>query len=327
MCNKTVYVILPSMKTENVQFKHHQFLIRHATLRQIQIFEAVSRNLSFTKTAQELFLTQPTVSAQIKSFSTAINMPLYEQIGRNIFLTEVGEHVASSCRDIVNQLSNLEILLDDFRGMTRGCLKVAIVSTAKYFVPVALGQFIKKHPNIRLSLKIVNRENLLKRIHKNLDDLYILGQIPTTHLDLEVVPFAPNPLVVIANSENELVGQKVTLKKLSTQPFLMREEGSGVRATVEEAFAKEGLKVNERMTLDNNDAINHCVIGGLGVAVVSKHALNFAGANSPIVALDVEGFPINRQWNIVHHKGKELSLLTQEFLSFLKNESVNILKP
>ncbi|WP_428086693.1 LysR substrate-binding domain-containing protein [Candidatus Thioglobus sp.] len=315
------------MKSESGQVSNHpQFLIRHASLRQIQIFEAVARHLSFTKAAQELFLTQPTVSVQVKSFSESIGIPLYEQIGRNIFLTEVGKHVASSCRDIINQLSNLEILLDDFRGMTRGCLKVALVSTAKYFVPIALGQFIKKHPDISLSLKIVNRENLLKRIHQNLDDLYILGQIPTTHLDLEVIPFASNPLVVIANRENELAGQKVTLKKLAKQPFLMREEGSGTRSTVEKIFAKKGLKINERMTLDTNEAINHCVIGGLGVAVVSKHTLHFIGSNSPIIELDVEEFPVNRQWNIVYHKGKELSLLTQEFLTFLQDKSNEYIK-
>lgn len=306
------------MEKHTPEASHGQFLIRHASLRQIQIFEAVARHLSFTKAANELYLTQPTISAQVKSLSESIGLPLYEQVGRNIFLTEVGEHVACTCRDIIDRLSNLEILLDDFRGMTRGRLRVAVVSTAKYFMPIALGKFAKKHPNIDLSLKVANREKMLKRIHQNLDDLYILGQVPPSHLDLEVIPFAPNPLVVIANSEHELVGQKVSLKKLAKQPFLMREEGSGIRSAVEDVFAEKGLKVNERMTLETNEAIKHCVVGDLGVAVVSRHALYLEDMHGPIAELDVEGFPINKQWNIVYPKGKELSLLAKEFLNFLQ---------
>ncbi len=300
-------------------------LIRHASLRQIQIFEAVARNLSFTNAARELFLTQPTVSAQVKSFGASIEMPLYEQVGRKIYLTEVGQHVASSCREIILQLSNLEILLDDFRGMTRGSLKIGIVSTAKYFTPIALGKFIKKHPDIDLSLKITNRDNLAKRIHDNLDDLYILGQVPDTKLDLEVIPFAANPLVVIANKNNDLVGKKVSLEELSKQPFIMREEGSGIRSVVEDMFSKMDLKVNERVTLETNEAIKHCVVGDLGVAVVSKQTLYLEGDASPVVILDVEGFPINKEWNIVYLRGKELSLLAKEFLAFLKNKGTEYL--
>jgi len=315
------------MEKKDNEVNHGQFLIRHASLRQIQVFEAVARHLSFTKAANELFLTQPTVSAQVKSFGESIDMPLYEQIGRNIYLTEIGEHVASSCRDIIDQLSNLEILLDDLRGVTRGRLRVAVVSTAKYFTPIALGQFVKKHPNIDISLKITNRKNLIKRIHQNLDDLYILGQVPSNNLDLEVIPFAPNPLVVIANSDHPLVGKKVTLKRLTKEPFIMREEGSGIRSTVEELFSENNLQINERMIMDTNEAIKHCVVGDLGVAVVSRLSLYLEGANGPIKELDVEGFPINKEWNIVYPRGKELSLLSKEFLAFLQEkgtEYINI---
>lgn len=314
------------MKEQDSSPKLVGYLIRHASLRQIQIFEAVARNLSFTNAAKELFLTQPTVSAQVKSFGESIEMTLYEQVGRKVYLTEVGEHVASSCREIILQLSKLEILLDDFKGMTRGSLKIGIVSTAKYFTPIALGKFIKKHPDIDLSLKITNRDNLAKRIHDNLDDLYILGQVPDTRLDLEVIPFATNPLVVIANKNNILAGKKVSLKELSEQPFIMREEGSGIRSVVENLFSKMDLKINERLTLETNEAIKHCVVGDLGVAVVSKQTLYLEGDASPVVILDVEGFPINKEWNIVYLRGKELSLLAKEFLTFLKIEGVESLQ-
>lgn len=309
---------------ETTENRQSNFLIRHATLRQIQVFESVARNLSFTRAAQELHLTQPTVSAQVKSLGESINMPLYEQIGRNIYLTEVGEEVASSCREVINHFSNLEILLDDFRGVKRGRLRVAVMTTAKYFLPVALGQFCKKYPDIELDLTIKNRETLLKRIYQNMDDIYILGQIPPSNLELEIIPFVPNPLVMIANRNHPLAGKKVTLKRLAKEPFIMREQGSGIRQAVESLFTEKGLTVNERLTMTTNEAIKHCVVGELGVACVSKHALYLEqSSEGPIVELDVEGFPVEKQWNIVYPAGKELSLLAKEFLKFLQEKGMD----
>ncbi|RUM90669.1 MAG: LysR family transcriptional regulator [Thiomicrospira sp.] len=300
--------------------KPKNFLIRHASLRQIQVFESVARNLSFTKAAEELHLTQPTVSSQVKSLGEAIGVALYEQVGRKIYLTQIGEEVACSCRDVINNFSNLEMKLDDYSGMKRGRLRIAVMTTAKYFMPVALGHFCKKYPDIELELTIANRHTLLKRISRNLDDIYILGQIPPSDLDLEVIQFAPNPLVIIANREHELAGKKVTLKRLSKEPFILREEGSGIRMAVEKAFADKGLKVNGRLTLKSNEAIKQCVVGDLGVACVSKHALyleSLAKDMGPIVELNVEGFPIEKHWNIVYLSGKELSVIAKEFLDFL----------
>ncbi|QAB15805.1 LysR family transcriptional regulator [Hydrogenovibrio thermophilus] len=304
--------------SEHLNKATSNFLIRHASLRQIQVFECVARNLSFTRAAEELYLTQPTVSSQVKSLAEAIDMPLYEQVGRQIFLTEIGEEVACSCRGIIDQLSNLEIMLDDFRGLKRGRLRVAVITTAKYFAPVALGKFCKKYPDIELSLKVGNRNTILKRIDRNLDDLYILGQVPSMDMDLEAIPFAPNPLVIIAHANHELVGTKVSLKRLAKEPFIMREKGSGIRSAVEDLFAQHGLTVKERMMLETNEAIKHCVMGELGVACVSEHALDLLSPGARIAKLDVEGFPIHKEWNIVYPKTKSLSLLAEEFLKFLQ---------
>ena len=304
------------------------FLIRHASLRQIQVFESVSRHLSFTKAAQELFLTQPTVSSQVKSLVEAIGLPLYEQVGRNIYLTEVGDQVASSCREVIGRLSNLEILLDDFKGMKRGRLKVSVVSTAKYFTPLALGTFCKKYPKIELSLKISNRDTITKRIQQNLDDLYILGQVPPNDFDLKVIPFAPNPLIIVAHKDHELAGQKnITLKRLAKEYFLMREDGSGIRSALEDVFKEQGLEINERLTLETNEAIKHCVAGDLGVACISEHSLSLDHSSLPIVKLDVENFPIHKQWNIVYPAGKELSILAKEFLGYLQEQGEKFINP
>lgn len=298
--------------------KHNHVLLRHASLRQIQVFESVARNLSFTRAAEELHLTQPTVSAQVKSLSDAIELPLYEQIGRKIFLTEVGESVASSCREIMTIFFNLEIKLDDFRGIKRGRLRISVITTANYFMPLALGEFTKRYPDIELSLVVCNRDKILKRIDQNLDDLYILGHITPSNIPMEVVPFTPNPLVIIANRHHHLVGKKVDLECLAEEQFIMREAGSGIRKTVEKAFKKQGLTIKERLTMQDNEAIKHCVAGNLGVACVSRHALYHENENSPIVELDVEGFPIEKSWNIVYPSGKELSVIANEFLEFLK---------
>ncbi len=306
--------------------KTNNFLIRHASLRQIQIFESVARKLSFTRAAEELFLTQPTVSAQVKSLVEAIDMPLYEQIGRQIYLTDVGEQVARSCREVIDQFSNLEILLDDFKGMKRGRLRVSVMTTAKYFMPLALGAFCKAYPYINLDLTITNRDSMLTRVANNLDDLYILGQVPPNELDLTVIPFVPNPLVIISHENNPLVGKKVTLKRLAKEYFIMREEGSGIRSAVENVFAEKGLKVNERLVITSNEAVKHCVIGELGVACVSKHGLHYQSSQSPIVVLDVEGFPIQKQWNIVYPASKKLSIIAQEFLVFLQERGEEFIK-
>lgn len=305
----------------------NSFLIRHASLRQIQVFECVARNLSFTRAAEELFLTQPTVSAQVKSLAEAIGMPLYEQIGRSIYLTEVGEQVATSCREVIDHFANLEMTLDDYRGMKRGRLRVSVISTAKYFMPLALGEFCKKHPNIELGLTISNRSTLLKRINKNLDDLYILGQIPKSSLDLEVVPFLPNPLVIIAHRDHPLAKEKnISLKRLAKEPFIMREEGSGIRSAVQKAFGEKDLSVNERLTMQTNEAIKQCVIGDLGIACVSKHTQAHDSEESPVVELEVQGFPIEKQWNIVYPTGKDLSLLAKEFLEFLQENGTDYIR-
>jgi len=301
----------------------NNYLIRHASLRQVQVFESVARNLSFTKAAEELHLTQPTVSAQVKSLAEAINMPLYEQVGRNIFLTEIGEQVASTCRAVIDQFTNLEILLNDFQGMKRGRLRIAVMTTAKSFMPLALGAFIKKHPDIELKLTITNRDTVFKRIEQNLDDLYILGQVPQTSMELKIIPFAANPLVVIANSQHPLVGKKTTLKRFAKEPLVLREEGSGIRSAVEKVFEKKGLKVNERLTMQTNEALVQCVVGDLGVACVSKHALSSDMEQGAVAELDVEDFPIQKQWNIVHPAGKELSLLAKEFLDFLLDKGTD----
>lgn len=293
------------------------YLIRHTTLRQLQIFEAIVRLGSFTRAAEELFLTQPTVSMQVKKLSDALDIPLFEHVGRNVRPTEAGEELYESCRNIFDNLANLEMKVSDLKGLKRGRLRLGVITTAKYFAPEILGEFCQMHPGIDVALKVSNRDRIVERFHNNDDDLYIMGQAPVEQLDVEAIPFAPNPLMVMAPRDHPLVGQKnIPLERIAEEPFIMREPGSGMRDATQEIFEKAGLQPHVRMELGSNEAIKHALVGHLGLSVMSLHTLTLEGTQGPVALLDVKGFPIMREWYLVYPKGKELSLVAQAFLDF-----------
>ena len=293
------------------------YLIRHTTLRQLQVFEAIVRLGSFTRAAEELFLTQPTVSMQIKKLTDVLGLPLFEHVGRNVEPTEAGLELYKSSRELFETLANLEMTVADLKGLKVGRLRMGVITTAKYLAPEILGEFSRLYPGIDLALKVTNRERIIERMHRNEDDLYIMGQAPEDELDVEAFPFAPNPLVVMAPRNHELVGKKnIPLSKIAEQPFIMREPGSGIRDATLRLFAGKDLRPRVRMELGSNEAIKHAVVGGLGLSVLSLHTLALEGPDGPVAILDVEQFPIHRQWYIVHPKGKELSLVARTFLDF-----------
>jgi len=294
-----------------------EFLIRHTTLRQMQIFEAIVRLGSFTRAAEELFLTQPTVSMQTKKLADAIGLPLFEQIGRNVRPTEAGEELYVSVKRVFETLSNLEMKVSDLKGMKRGRLRLGVITTAKYFAPEVLGEFSKLYPGIEVAMKVSNRDRIVERLNANEDDLYVMGQAPLDQSDTVAHPFAPNPLVAMAPRDHPLVGQKnIPLQRIAEEPFILREPGSGIRDATLRLFEQQGLRPNVRMELGSNEAIKHAIVGGLGISVLSLHTLALEGPDGPVALLDVEGFPIMRQWYVVYPKGKELSLVAQEFLDF-----------
>ena len=297
-------------------------LIRHATLRQLQIFEATVRLGSFTRAAEELFLTQPTVSMQTKKLADAMGLPLFEHVGRNFKPTEAGMELYQSCRRIFETLSNLEMKLADLKGIKSGRLRLGVITTAKYFVPKVLGDFCHEYPGIDVALKVTNRNRIIERIQANEDDLYIMGQPPEGGMEVETFPFAPNPLVVMARHDHPLVSEKkIPLSRILEEPFLLREPGSGVRDAILKIFAEKGLQPKVRMELGSNEAIKHAIVGGLGLSVLSLHTLTLEGTKGPVAVLDVEGFPIQRKWYLVYPKDKELSLVAKAFLDFaLKSE-------
>lgn len=294
-------------------------LIRYATFRQFQVFEAIYRLGSFTRAAEELFLTQPTVSMQIKKLSETMGLPLFEHVGRNVEPTEAGKVLYTACRSMFETLANLEMKIYDMKGLKRGRLRMGVITTAKYLAPEMMGEFSHIYPGIDLSLKVTNRESILRRIRANEDDLYIMGQASEGDIEVEAFSFAPNPLVVMAPRDHPLVGKNnISLEEIAKEPFIIREPGSGIRDAMYKAFDSAGVqRPTVRMELGSNGAIKHAIAGGLGLSVLSLHTLSLEGVDGAVVILDVEGFPILRNWYIVYPKGKELSLVAQKFLDFV----------
>lgn len=302
----------------------HHTLMKHVTFRQLQIFETIARNGSYTRAAEELFLTQPTVSMQIKKLTDTVGLPLFEQVGKRIYLTGIGKELAVICREIFETFSRFDMVIADMKGLKRGRLRLAAVTTAEYFAPRLLGPFCQRYPGIDVSLEVTNRERVLERLTENLDDLYMFGQ-PPEDIDVVFRPFLGNPLVVLAPREHPLVGQKlIPLKRLSEEPFLMREPGSGTRKAVQRLFDEHGLPLQVRMELGSNEAIKQAIIGGLGVSVLSRHTLALEVATGQLAILDVEGFPIQRYWYVVYPAGKQLSVVARTFFTYLQEEAKRI---
>lgn len=296
----------------------------HATLHQLKVFEATARHGSFTRAAEELFLTQPTVSMQVKQLTKAIGLPLFEQVGKRLFLTEAGRELFSSCQEIFERLEQLEMTVANLKGMKQGRLRLAVITTTKYFMPRLLGPFCQKYAGIDVSLTVTNHEHVIERLANNQDDLYVMSQLPE-HIDIKTHPFLENPLVVVAPVNHPLAKEKhISLKRLAEEPFIMREPGSGTRGAFQKLLDAHQLSVKVRLELGSNEAIKQAIAGGLGLSVLSRHTLAIDATASELAILDVEGFPIQRQWYVVYLAGKQLSVVANTFLEYLQEAAAGI---
>jgi LysR family transcriptional regulator, low CO2-responsive transcriptional regulator len=291
--------------------------LRHATLHQLRIFHAVAQHNSFARAADALHLSPPTLSLQVKQLSETVGQPLFEQLGKKIFLTAAGRTLAEACQDIEARMDRLNEDLAALQGVERGSLKLAILTTVKYTVPKLLGGFCAAHPGIDVAMVVGNRENLLQRLASNQDDLTIMGQ-PPAQMDVVCEDFADNPLVLVAPPDHPLVGKKrLAPQRLKNEPFIMREPGSGTRLTTEKFFAGHGITLKNRLEVGSNEAIKQTVAGGLGIAVLSATTVVAELALGELVRLDVQGFPLIRRWHVIYPRGKRLSAAALAFKAWL----------
>ena len=287
------------------------------SFRQLRLVLALAETGSVSGAARVMHVTQPTASMQLKDVADTIGLPIYELVGRRVYMTEVGNELAKTARAMSAEWDGFEQRVNALKGYTRGKLRVALVSTAKYFVPRLLGSFCNRYPEIDVSLEVLNRDGVVARLQNNLDDLYVMS-VPPMDLDLVDEVFMANPLVMICASGNPLAKQKsLSLAELVEQRFILREEGSGTRMAVDNYFKKLKFRPNLRLELGSNEAIKESVAGGLGISVISSHALHGKAREQGVSVLNVEGFPVASHWHVVHPKGKKLSPIASIFKAHL----------
>lgn len=300
--------------------------MRRYTLRQLDTFLEVARQLSVSRAADLLHVTQPAVSMQVRQLEEIVGMPLYEQVGRKIQLTDAGLDFEMYAIGAVAQLKQLEDAMAQRRGLKKGRVTLAMVSTAKYFVPMLLVKFRKRFPDIDISLQIHNRENIMQLLARNEIDLVIMGRSPDT-LDCVATAFATNPLGVISSPEHPLSRRRAApLTILDGEDFVVRENGSGTRQAMERLFADNGIHPRIVMEMPSNETIKQAVMAGMGLSFLSLRTIRHELASGHLVLLDIVGLPLVRHWHITHLAAKRLSPPAREFKSFLIEEAGPLIK-
>lgn len=295
--------------------------LKYATLRQLKIFETVARNLSFSRAAAELHLTQPAVSMQVKQLEAHAGLPLFEQIGKKIYLTQAGQELYQRSLSVTDELRAAEEALNSLRGLEQGRLHIALVSTATYFAPPLLARFLKAHPGVTLRLSINNRETVLAQLAANEIDLAVTGR-PPQHPDTIAEAFAPHPHVIVAHPTHALADKRrIPLKRMAGETFLMREPGSGTRGLLERLFATHRLPLNVSMEMASNESIKQAVMAEMGIALLSLHTVGLELATGRLVTLQVEGLPIVRDWYVIHLAQKRLSPVALALKEFLRKQA------
>lgn len=298
----------------------------HLTLRQLRAFSSVSRLLSFTKAAEDLNLSQPAVSMQVKQLEGQIGQPLFEQMGKKIYLTEAGREVYHYSKAIMGEIDNMEAALASLQGIEHGSLKISVATTAHYFAPKLLSIFYGRFPGVDVRLDVTNRETLLNQLSENVVDMVIMGQ-PPRGIEVESSVFMENPLVVITPPEHPFNKERsISVDRLSEETFIVREKGSGTRSAMERFFKHHKMKLKTGMEVSSDEAIKQSVQAGLGLGIMSRDATKMELELGRLSIPDVLHFPIVRHWYVVHRKGKRLSPVAQAFRDFLINEAVGILK-
>ena len=297
-------------------------LDRAVTLRQLRTFKTVADLSSFSAAAQRLKLSQPSISYQVKELEETLGVPLLDRLGKRVRLTEAGNVLYAYARRMLEVLDEATVAIEEMRGIKRGTLRVGASTTVGiYLLPAALGAFKKEHPGLVISLEIGSRARVQEQVLDSELDLAVVGPA-LKDPELAVIPFLSDELVVVAPSGHPLAGKRgLTLKQLAGEPFVMREQASGSRWSLEKAARKAGAKLVIAMELGSNGAIKHAVESGLGLAVISRYACALEFSTKRLVELDVRGFPIRRDWHIVHLRRRKLPASVTAFIEFLQDTS------
>lgn len=294
------------------------------TLRQLRIFNEVCDLRSYSRAAEEVALTQPAVSLQIRQLEDLVGQPLFEYVGKKLYLTEAAEALQAASKDIFGRLENLDMQLSDMQGSLQGQLKLAIESSCKYFVPHLFAAFKRHYPEVSLNLTVVNRALVIRRLSDNRDDLVIMSMVPQD-MGLEFLPFLNNPIVAVAPPDHPLCSHtSLNLRDLEPWPLLTREPGSGTRRACEEYFKEKRVHFTQTSEVSSSEAQRECVVAGLGLAMLTRHAVCQELATGALVELPVAELPLYRSWCVVQGRDKRLSPVAHAFLAFIRSERAQI---
>lgn len=296
-----------------------QQLLSRLSFRQMQVFQAVYQQQGYRKAAETLGLTQPAVSSQIRKLEQALGQPLFEYVGRRLYCTRAGEHVAERIQAMFEQVAHLQSDLHSLQGRLSGELNLCAVSTAQYAVPHLLQNFLALHPAVNVNLKVVNRARAIELLSQNTDDLVFMGLVPSDR-SLASLPFLDNELIPVMPAHHPLAGKK----QLAPQQFLdsgllLREPGSGNRLALEQHCQQQRLSLGSYIEIGSNDAIKHGVLAGLGVAVLPRMSVLAELKLGLVVSPTIKGFPLRRSWCLVYPKGKHPTPVTQAFLDYIQS--------
>ena len=298
----------------------------HLTLRQIEVFNAVARLQNYTRAAEELHLSQPAVSMQIKQLEDSIGLPLFEQIGKKINLTHAGRHMYSYGRNMADLLEEADEVFEAIKGVERGELSISVATTASHFATRLLAEFSKQHTGINISLDITNRQALRQQLERNERDLVIMGQ-PPQGMEVIAEAFMENPLVMIAPADHPLLAENnISLDQFANEQFVVREQGSGTRFATERFFEQHGVNFNTGIEMTSNEAIKQAVEAGLGLGIVSIHTLELELETQRIKLLDVRDFPILRHWYILQRIDKRQSPAAKAFKAFVLEQAEQFIR-
>ncbi|MEP7182112.1 MAG: LysR family transcriptional regulator [Betaproteobacteria bacterium] len=291
--------------------------MRGVTIRQLQIFAAAAAHLSFVRTSEQLHLTQAAVSLQIKRLEEMAGFALFERRGRKVALTEAGDVLLRYAQQVLAALRDADLALSALKGLTGGRIRVGVVSTAKYFAPALLARFQQRHPGVRVALSVNNREIIVRELERDEIDIAIMGQ-PPPRLATDATAFADHPLVVIAAPGHPLTGvRRVPLAALAGETFLVREQGSGTRSSMERFFAERGFEPRIGTVMSSNETIKQAVMAGMGLAFISRHTIGLELSAGRLAELDVVGLPLMRRWYVVQRAGRFVSPAAAAFVDFV----------
>lgn len=299
---------------------------RQLTVRQLEVLDAVGREGSVTAAAAALHLTQPAVSMQLRQLEEQLELSLFEPVGRGLQITEPGRELVALAADLLLRLDDFSEAARELRGVRRGRVRLGVVSTAKYFAPRLLAQFLKAHGGLEVKLNVYNREHIIEQLQSYAIDLGIMGR-PPEGANLIGTPFAPNPLGILAAPSHPLsLRSQIAPEALEQERFIVREPGSGTRIAMDRFFADHGITVNAVMEADSNETIKQAVMAGIGIGMLSLHTVRLELAAGRIVSLRVAGLPLRRQWFVVHARQRRLTPAAEEFHQYLLREADDLMR-